>query len=54
MTINGKPVAEIDIKASQLTIYHAMVEEPLEGSSDPYAHAGIERQIAKQWVVASR
>jgi hypothetical protein len=53
MTINGKSVAEIDIKASQLTIYHAMVEEPLEGSSDPYAHAGIERQIAKQWVVAS-
>jgi hypothetical protein len=53
MTINGEPVAEIDIKASQLTIYHAMVGEPLEGSSDPYASAGIERQIAKQWVVAS-
>lgn len=53
MTINGEPVAEIDIKASQLTIYHAMVEEPLEGSSDPYVRAGIERQIAKQWVVAS-
>ena len=32
MTINGEPVAEIDIKASQLTIYHAMVGEPLEGS----------------------
>src|SRR5262249_8718628 len=25
----------------------------LEGSSDPYAHAGVERRIAKQWVVAS-
>jgi hypothetical protein len=53
MTINSEPVAEIDIKASQLTIYHAMVGEPLEGSSDPYVRAGIERQIAKQWVVAS-
>ena len=31
MTINNEPVAEIDIKASQLTIYHAMMDEPLEG-----------------------
>jgi hypothetical protein len=53
MTINGEPVAEIDVTASQLTIYHAMVGEPLEGSSDPYARAGIERQIAKQWMLAS-
>jgi hypothetical protein len=53
MAINGEPVAEIDIRASQLTIYHAKIGEPLEGSGDPYAHTGIERQIAKQWVVAS-
>ena len=53
MTINGEPVAEIDIKASQLTIYHAMVGEPLEGSSDPYARAGLDRWIAKKWVVVS-
>src|SRR5262249_28038836 len=36
MTINGEPVAEIDIKASFLTIYHAMVKQPLQGSGDPY------------------
>jgi hypothetical protein len=53
MAINGEPVAEIDIKASQLTIYHAMVGEPLEGSSDPYVLAGIDRAIAKLWTVAS-
>jgi hypothetical protein len=53
MTINGEPVAEIDIKASQLTIYHAKVGEPLEGSSDPYVLAGIDRSIAKLWTVAS-
>ena len=53
MTINGEPVAEIDIKASQLTIYHAMLQEPLEGSSDPYARAGIDRWTAKKWVVIS-
>jgi hypothetical protein len=39
MKINGEPVAEIDIKASHLTIYHAMVGEPLEGRADPYARA---------------
>jgi hypothetical protein len=53
MTINGEPVAEIDIKASQLTIYHAMVGEPLGGSSDPYARAGLDRAIAKTWTVIS-
>ena len=53
MTINGEPVAEIDIKASQLTIYHALVKAPLEGSSDPYVGAGIDRTIAKLWTVAS-
>ena len=54
MTINGEPVAEIDIKASFLTIYHAMVEEPLEGSGDPYVRAGIQdRLVAKLWTVAS-
>ena len=53
MTINGEPVAEIDIKASLLTIYHAMVGEPLKGSSDPYARTGLDRSIAKLWTVAS-
>ena len=53
MTINGEPVAEIDIRASQLTIYHAMVGQPLEGSSDPYAAAGVDRVIGKLWTLAS-
>src|SRR5262249_10365889 len=53
MKINGEPVAEIDIKASHLTIYHAMVGEPLEGREDPYARAGIERDVAKVWCTAS-
>jgi hypothetical protein len=49
MTINGEPVAEIDIKASHLTIYHTMVEETLDSRSDPYARVGIARDIAKLW-----
>jgi hypothetical protein len=53
MTINREPVAEIDIKASFLTIYHALVGEPLKGSGDPYILAEIERPIAKLWMLAS-
>jgi hypothetical protein len=53
MRINGECVAEIDIRASQLTIYHAMVGEPLKGSSDPYALAGVDREIGKLWTLAS-
>ena len=54
MTINGEPVAEIDIKASFLTIYHAMVKEPLKGSNDPYAALqGLDRAIVKEWTKVS-
>jgi hypothetical protein len=53
MTINDEPVAEIDIKASHLTIYHAMVGEPLGGREDPYARAGTDRDVAKLWCTAS-
>ena len=54
MTINGEPVAEIDIKASFLTIYHAQVKQPLQGSGDPYAAiAEIDRSIVKLWTTIS-
>ena len=54
MTINGEPVAEIDIKASFLTIYHAMVGEPLRGSNDPYAALPeLDRSIVKLWTTVS-
>jgi hypothetical protein len=54
MTINGEPVAEIDIKASFLTIYHALLKQPLQGTGDPYAAiAGIDRSIVKQWTTIS-
>jgi hypothetical protein len=53
MTINGGAVAEVDIKASFLTIYHAKLGDPLDGSSDPYERAGVARDVAKLWMVAS-
>jgi hypothetical protein len=53
MLINGETVAEIDIKASYLTIYHAKLGAPLEPASDPYARVGIVREVAKLWCIAS-
>jgi len=53
MMINGEPVAEIDIKASFLTIYHAKLGMPLGDREDPYARAGIARDAAKLWCIAS-
>jgi hypothetical protein len=53
MMINGEPVAEIDIKASFLTIYHAKLGMPLGDREDPYARAGIARDVAKLWCIAS-
>jgi hypothetical protein len=53
MMINGEPVSEIDIKASHLTIYHAMIGEPLDGLSDPYVRVNIPREVAKLWCITS-
>jgi len=53
MTINGEAVAEIDIKASHLTIYHAKLKAPLSRDRDPYEHVATNRTIAKLWTVAS-
>jgi hypothetical protein len=53
MTINGEAVAEIDIKASHLTIYHAKLKCPLSRDSDPYERVGADRAVAKLWTVAS-
>jgi len=53
MKINGEPVAEIDLKASFLTICHAKLGVPLGNREDPYARAGIARDVAKLWCIAS-
>jgi hypothetical protein len=56
MTLDGEPVAELDITASYLTVLHGKLGEPLpvaEGC-DPYsAVPGVPRSIVKGWVVAT-
>lgn len=52
ITINGEATAELDIRASHLTILHALegIEMP---DVDPYIIPGIPRDIVKGWVTAT-
>ena len=49
--LNGEPTVEIDIKASHLTILHALLGEPFDPEgADPYEIPGIPRLVVKGWV----
>ena len=51
MTIDGESVCEIDIRASYLTILHALHRVPFYVSTevDPYQISGIPRNVVKAW-----
>src|SRR5262249_8633821 len=56
LTIEGEPVCEIDVRASYLTIFHALHSEQLSPLDDPYIlpELGEEmRDIVKRWFVAT-
>jgi hypothetical protein len=56
MTIDSEPLCEIDIRASYLTILHALHIEPFDASKDPYALPGFgadARKIIKAWFTAT-
>ena len=51
MKLNGEAVAEIDIRASHLTILHALLKAPFSPhTADPYEVPGIPRDVVKRWV----
>jgi hypothetical protein len=52
MTIDGERVCEIDIRASYLTILHALYHVPFQVSAevDPYQIAELPRNVVKAWV----
>lgn len=54
ITINGEQVAEVDLKASHLTLLHAIAGEPFLPSDDPlydpYTIPGLPRHVVKLWV----
>lgn len=56
MTINGEPVAEVDIRASFLTIFHAWHGVQLDPEKDPYEMQNLgkaTRDVVKLWMVAT-
>jgi hypothetical protein len=56
MTFNGEAVAEIDIRASYLTLFYGWYGEQLDFNSDPYRLPGLGaagRDVAKLWMVAT-
>src|SRR5262249_48890765 len=56
MTINDEPVCETDIRASYLTIFYALYDEPFDPTNDPYDVPGLGpevRDVVKMWVTAS-
>jgi hypothetical protein len=50
LTINGQPVAEVDLKGSHLRILYAREGILLDPADDPYAVPGIPRAVVKYWV----
>jgi hypothetical protein len=56
MTINGERVAEIDIRASYLTIFLSLHGIQLDPQRDPYlleGHGASDRPAVKAWMVAT-
>ncbi|MFC3214194.1 hypothetical protein [Novosphingobium panipatense] len=49
ITFDGERVGEADIRASHLTLLHALLDRPLDLSSDPYAVDGVDRTLVKWW-----
>jgi opacity protein-like surface antigen len=57
MTIGGQPVCEVDVRASTLTIFHAMARHPLDFTTnpdlDPYALPGLDRDVVKTFITTT-
>jgi hypothetical protein len=49
ITFNGDRVGEADIRASHLTLLHALMDAHLELSLDPYSAEGLDRDLVKWW-----
>jgi len=58
MTIDGKPLCDLDIKSSALTIFHALRGQPLDVASglDPYQVGELSatpRDVVKEFITAT-
>ncbi|BDW83720.1 hypothetical protein MACH24_31580 [Erythrobacter sp. Dej080120_24] len=48
--LNGEAVEEVDLRASHLTLVHALQQRPFDPHDDPYAIPGWPRAVVKAWV----
>ena len=53
MTIDDEAVAELDIRASYLTILYGLCGRSGELPADPYAIPDLPREVVKKWLVAT-
>jgi hypothetical protein len=57
MTIDGRSVCELDVKASTLTIFQALQGQPIDFTAtpdrDPYALPGLDRKVVKAFTIRS-
>ena len=49
LTINGRPVAEVDIRASHLRLVYALLGAQVPPGDDLYTIPGLPREVAKVW-----
>jgi len=54
MRLGGERIGEVDLKASHLSIMHGLRGMPFNaGTADPYAIAGLNREVVKAWITHS-
>lgn len=50
ITLNGEAVDEVDLRASHLTLLHALMQWPFDDHPDPYVLPDLPRAVVKAWV----
>jgi hypothetical protein len=50
ITINSETVEEVDLRASHLTLLHALLQTPFDPQKDPYDLPDLPRAAVKAWV----
>ena len=54
MRLGGERIGEVDLKASHLSILYGLRGLPFDAASaDPYAIAGLDREVVKAWITHS-
>ncbi|WP_446690391.1 hypothetical protein [Sphingomonas sp. XXL09] len=50
ITLGTECVGEADLRSSQLVLLYALLREPFDGTTDPYAIGDLDRELVKAWV----